>query len=154
MHSLVEALNEKDRKEVIHDLNDLLQLDHDAIEAYDETLLHLDNQEWSETVAMFKRDHERHVRDLSAFVRRLGGAPKEKPHATGPLKKALVAAGSSQGDVGVLKAFRMNEIQVRAKYDRYAAKLEYPGEVSEIIRLNAQDERRHYDWVTDVLGAE
>ena len=153
MHSLVEALRDVDRREVVRDLNDLLQLDHDALQAYEEALLHVESQEWGEVLAGFRRDHERHARDLTAFVRRLGGTPKERPHATGALKKGFVAAGSTRGDGPLLKALRMNEVQARLKYERYAAKLEYPGEVSELIRLNAQDERRHLDWLTDVVGA-
>jgi uncharacterized protein (TIGR02284 family) len=154
MTSLVEQLNDRQRRAVVDDLNDLLQLDFDAVEAYDETLAHLENQEWAETVALFRRDHERHIRDLTAFVRRCGGAPKETPHVTGPFKKALISVGAAGGDVGILRAFRVNEGQVRAKYDKYAARQEYPAEVAEIIRLNAQDERRHYEWVAGVVGNE
>ena len=153
MVSLVEQLNDKERKAVIEDLNDRLQLDHDAVAAYEETISRLESQEHAETVAAFRRDHERHIRDLTAFVKRLGGTPKEKPHVTGILKTVLVTAASKAGgDKAILTAFRVNELQVRAKYDKYAAKQTYPAEVAEIIRLNAQDERRHYEWVAGVVG--
>jgi uncharacterized protein (TIGR02284 family) len=154
MASLVEQLSEKDRKAVIDDLNDLLQLDHDAIGAYETTRAQLEDEELIEVVAAFQRDHERHARDLTAFITRLGGKPKEHPHVTGPAKRALVAAaGKVGGDKAVLTSFRVNELQVRTKYEAYAAKQHYPAEVAELIRMNAQDERRHYDWVTGVLGA-
>lgn len=154
MPSLVEMLTEKERKAIVNDLNDLLQLDLDAIGAYDETMARLESQEHVETVATFKRDHERHARDLAAFVKRLGGVPKERPHLTAPVKKALVKAGGAAGDKGVLASFRVNEMQVRAKYDKYAARQDYPAEVAELIRLNAQDERRHYEWAASVAGQE
>ncbi|HET6405399.1 MAG TPA: DUF2383 domain-containing protein [Candidatus Thermoplasmatota archaeon] len=153
MVSLVEQLNDKERKAVIDDLNDLLQLDMDALGAYEETMAQLTDQEHVETLQMFKRDHERHVKDLTAFVKRMGGTPKERPHVTGALKKGLVAAaGAVAGDKAVLASFRANELQVRTKYEAYAAKQHYPAEVAEIIRMNAQDERRHYDWAREVTG--
>lgn len=42
---------------------------------------------------------------------------------------------------------------MRAKYDKYATKQTYLAEVAELIRMNAQDEHRHYEWVKSVVGA-
>lgn len=154
MVQTLENLSDGDRKSIVKDLNDLLQLDHDAVRAYTETIEKLENEEWAGTIGQFKGDHERHIRDLTAMVRRLGGEPKDKPHATGALKVASIKAGGVMGDKGLLRSFRMNERQVRDKYDRYAGKDEYPVEIKELIQRNAQDEHRHYDWVVGALGGE
>lgn len=151
MAQTLESLSPKERDEIVEDLNDLVQLDHDAIAAYTVTIEKLENEEWAAIVGQFKGDHERHVRELSAIVRRLGGRPAEKPHVTSPFKKGMVRLAVG-GDKMVLRAFRVNELQVRSKYDAYAHREDYPAEVIDLLRQNAQDEHRHYDWVVGILG--
>lgn len=138
--------------EVLDGLNDLLQLDHDAIGAYDIAIDKLENRDQSDQIVGFKLDHERHVDNLTNLITELGGTPKNKPHATGPLKQGLQSLGSLAGDKGVLVAFRTNELQVRTKYDNYASKAVFwPDNVKRVIDENALDEERHYQWVADVL---
>lgn len=138
--------------EILDGLNDLLQLDHDAIGAYEIAIEKLQDRDHADQIAGFKRDHERHVRELNEAITRLGGTPKNEPHATGPLKQALQSLGGLAGDKGVLIAWRTNELQVRTKYDSYAHKaMLWPDDLKRLIDRNALDEERHYDWVTEVL---
>lgn len=137
---------------ILDGLNDLLQLDHDAIQAYDVAIEKLEDRDQADQIAGFRRDHERHVRELNELITRLGGTPKNEPHATGPLKQGLQSLGGLAGDKGVLIAWRANELQVRTKYDNYASKaVLWPDDVKRIIDRNALDEERHYRWVADVL---
>ena len=139
-------------EEVLGGLNDLLQLDHDAIGAYQIAIEKLADPGQAQQIQTFMHDHERHVRDLNRLIQELGGAPRNEPHATGPFKQALQALGSVGGDKGTLMAFRTNELQVRSKYQGYAAKAKaWPAEVREVVDRNALDEERHYRWVTEVL---
>jgi ElaB/YqjD/DUF883 family membrane-anchored ribosome-binding protein len=138
--------------EVLDGLNDLLQLDHDAVGAYDIAIEKLDDRDHADQIAGFRRDHERHIRELNSLIAELGGVPKNEPHATGPFKEALQSLGGLAGDKGVLMAWRTNELQVRTKYDSYASKAMYwPDNVKRIVDQNALDEERHYRWVADVL---
>lgn len=140
--------------EVLDGLNDLLQLDHDAIGAYEIAIEKLDDRDHADQIAGFKRDHERHVRDLNEMIRSLGGTPVNEPHATGPLKQAMQSLGALGGDKGVLIAWRANELQVRAKYDGYASRANaWPAEVKQLVDRNALDEERHYHWVAQALQA-
>jgi rubrerythrin/ElaB/YqjD/DUF883 family membrane-anchored ribosome-binding protein len=139
-------------EEVLDGLNDLLRLDHDAIGAYDVAIERLDDRDFTSQIAGFKRDHEGHIEALNQLITELGGAPENKPHVTGILKKAMQAAGSIGGDKGLLIAWRANEYQVRSKYDAYASKaMHWPDNVKRLIDANALDEERHYHWVADVL---
>jgi Domain of unknown function (DUF2383) len=142
-----------DPAEVIEGLNDLLQLDHDAIGAYEIAVEQLENQEHALQIEGFKRDHERHIRALNDLILELGGSPTNEPHATGPLKQAIQRIGASGGDNGLLAAWRTNELQVMTKYDRYAQKAVFwsPG-VKRLIDEHALDEERHYAWVVDLMG--
>jgi rubrerythrin len=133
-------------------LNDLLQLDHDALQSYELAINELEGTAYRETVRRFRGDHERHVTELTALIRRYGGMPIEMPHPTGVLKLATQGAGAlGGGDTHVLMAFRNNERQARDKYARAAALGEWPADVASTVRVAAADEARHYDWVDTTL---
>lgn len=139
-------------QEVLDGLNDLLQLDHDALAAYDVAIAKLEDRDHADQIAGYRRDHERHVMELNALLQRMGGAPANHPHATGPFKTALQSLGGLAGDKGLLMAFRTNELAVRTKYDAYASKaMLWPPEVKRTIDGAALDEERHYAWVAGVL---
>ncbi len=141
--------------EILEGLNDLLQLDHDAVGAYEIAMEKLQDRDHADMIAGFRRDHERHIRALNELIAELGGTPKNQPHATGPFKLALQSIGALAGDKGALMAFRTNELSVRTKYDAYAAKANaWPTHIKRVIDGCALDEERHYRWVSDVLGKD
>lgn len=141
--------------EILEGLNDLLQLDHDAVGAYEIAMEKLHDRDHADQIAGYRRDHERHIRELNELIAELGGTPVNQPHATGPFKLALQSLGGLAGDRGTLMAFRTNELQVRAKYDAYAAKANaWPTNIKRIIDACALDEERHYRWVSEVLGKD
>ena len=140
--------------EILDGLNDLLQLDHDAVGAYEIAMEKLKDRDHAAQIAGFLRDHERHIRELNELISELGGQPKNHPHLTGPFKLALQSLAGLAGDRGLLTAFRHNELQVRAKYDTYAAKANFwPNNIKRTIDRAALDEERHYRWVSDVMAA-
>jgi rubrerythrin/ElaB/YqjD/DUF883 family membrane-anchored ribosome-binding protein len=141
--------------EILEGLNDLLQLDHDAVGAYEIAMEKLNDRDHADMIAGFRRDHERHIRELNELIAELGGTPRNQPHATGPFKLALQSLGGLAGDRGTLMAFRTNELQVRAKYDSYAARANaWPTHIKRIVDACALDEERHYRWVSEVLGKD
>ncbi len=141
--------------EVIEGLNDLLQLDHDAIGAYEIAIEHLEDRDHAAMIEGFRGDHERHVRALNELIVWLGGAPANEPHATAPLKQAIQRIAAKGGDQAILAAWRANELQVRTKYDRYAQKaIHWPRDAKRLVDENALDEERHYDWIVGVMGDE
>lgn len=141
--------------EILEGLNDLLQLDHDAVGAYEIAMEKLNDRDHADMIAGFRRDHERHIRELNELIADLGGTPVNQPHATGPFKLALQSLGGLAGDRGTLMAFRTNELAVRAKYDAYAAKANaWPTSLKRVIDACALDEERHYRWVSEVLGKD
>lgn len=133
----------------IAELNDLLQLDHDAIQSYTLSMQEVEANAYRETIRRYRGDHERHVEELTALIRKYGGQPLELPHPSALDKLALQAAGAvGGGDTHVLVAFRNNERQARDKYARAAdAAAAWPADVQTVVRTAASDERRHYDWV-------
>ncbi|MBA3657277.1 MAG: ferritin-like domain-containing protein [Gemmatimonadaceae bacterium] len=138
--------------EVVSILNDLLQLDHDALSAYSVAIATLKNAEYRERLRTFRSDHERHVLELSELIKNRGATPINVMHLpTGVFKLALQGAAGLGGDMSVLVSFKANERQVRDKYRRYAF-LAFPEDVSPILNAAAADEEKHYAWVTGTLN--
>jgi hypothetical protein len=139
--------------EVVSGLNDLLQLDHDAIGAYEIAIEQLRNREHALQIEGYKRDHERHIRELNDLILSLGGSPTNEPHATAPLKQGMQKIAAAAGDRALLLAWRANELQVMSKYDGYAQKAVFwPSEAKRLIDRNALDEEKHYQWAVRVVG--
>ena len=137
--------------ELVAELNDLLALDHDAVQAYSMAIGRIGQAEYRETLAGFRGDHQRHIDELTQLIRAHGGVPLEMPHLpTGVFKAAVQALGNVGDDRAVLMAFKTNERQVRDKYRRHADRPHDPG-VSAILRRAAEDEERHYAWVEQVV---
>lgn len=136
---------------IIADLNDLLQLDHDAVEAYTVAIDRLRSERYRETLVQYRNDHKRHIEELSALVRARGGLPVELPHPTGALKLVVQALGSAGNDTTLLLAFKAVEGQARDKYRRFAGESGYPDDVREVIARGTDDETRHYAWVEQTL---
>jgi hypothetical protein len=151
MSDLTTAETQRDLPAMQADLVDLLQLEFDALPTYALAIARLRRPEFRETLRLFRTEHERHVQDLSAEIRRLGGIPLPIPHLpTGLLKLGVQLAGLGGDDRTVLLAFVSNEWQSREKYARYAA-LPYPPDVASLLQRHAQDEARHFAWACSAL---
>lgn len=142
--------------ELVAELNDLLQLDHDAVQAYTLAIRTLDSDVYREALTRFREDHERHIRELEDLVRAHGGTPADVAHVpTGFFKLAVQALGAVGNDRAVFMAFKTNEGQVRDKYRRHAD-APHPPDVDAVLRRGAEDEEIHYAFaarMVEELGA-
>lgn len=140
-----------DTAALLAELNDLLQLDHDAVKAYTLAEAALKNETYKESIRVFKRDHERHIQELTRLVALHGGTPADSPHvSSSPFKLAAQGLGDLGSDTSVLLAFKANERLSRDKYQR-AAEQGYPPEVQAVVQRGAADETTHYTWVQETL---
>jgi hypothetical protein len=141
---------------LIAELNDLLQLDYDAVGAYTLAISALRDRNLRNTLIGFRQDHERHIAELVELIRARDGVPLRMPHfPTGIFKLLVQAAGSAGGLVGgdrtVLLAFVANETQARDKYRRHANAADHPGHIAAILERAARDEETHHRWAWDAL---
>ncbi len=51
-------------------LKDLIELDYDAVEAYDAAVNRLEDQELKEKLNIFKADHEWHIQELTNVLKK------------------------------------------------------------------------------------
>ena len=137
---------------LIGNLNDLLQLDLDAVSAYALAIRELDSATRKAVLRRYQSDHKRHVAALKRLIRAHGGAPLAVSHLpTGPFKLGMQALAAAGDDRAVLLAFKTNERQVRDKYRRAASKRGLPADVARVLKRGARDEERHYRWVEKSL---
>lgn len=133
-------------------LNDLLQLDVDAISAYSLVIRQLESRVRKEAVRRYQSDHRRHVRELKRVIQAHGGQAIAASHMpTGPFKLAMQAMGSAGGDRAVLLAFKTNERQGRDKYRRAASTRGLPKDAARVLKRGSRDEERHYRWAEKQL---
>jgi uncharacterized protein (TIGR02284 family) len=136
---------------IIEQLNELIQLDIDAVHAYQQAIDRIDVPGIAEDLEGFKGDHERHIDELSAAVRRLGGEPPKRTRDfKGYLIEGFTALRSITGTEGALKAMRSNERTTNKKYDE-ALSEPLPPDIAALVRRNRDDERRHLQYIENAL---
>lgn len=129
-------------------LNELIELDYDAIEAYQAAVERLESPANKTALAVFCEDHERHTQKLGVQVSALGGTP-----ATGPdMKKYLtkgkvVIADMVGGDHAILVAMRLNEEVTNKAYEAALKLDDLDVETRGLLEANLADERRHRAWI-------
>lgn len=132
-----------DPKDIVKELNDLVQLDIDAIHAYDAAIKNVDTLSIREALTNFKADHERHVRELSDVVIRFGGTPEKfSPDFKGFLLQGFTAVRSATGTEGALKAMKSNEELTNRTYQKSLG-MGFPTDVTALLQKNYSDEQRH-----------
>lgn len=138
--------------EVTRLLCDLIELDFDAIEAYQAAVDRLDDFMTQQQLRAFMADHERHVRELSEFVSRSGAAPPTKGDFKRILTKGKVVIGQLVGDRGILMAMKSNEDDTNRAYEHAVRRHDLSTELRELLQRNLSDERRHRAWIEDRLS--
>jgi rubrerythrin len=133
--------------EIASDLAQLVQLDIDAVLAYDRALDGIDVPHLAATLASFKLDHQRHVLELSQLMLGMGATPPQaKPDMKGTLLGSVTGLRARFGTEQAIRAMVPNEELTTTTYARTLAK-PFPADVLEIVRRNAADEQRHLSWL-------
>jgi uncharacterized protein (TIGR02284 family) len=133
-------------------LNDLIALDHDAIDAYQSAVDRVQDYMVQQQLRAFMADHERHVRELSDLVRAHGGSPPTGGDFKRVLTKGKVVIGNLMGDRGILMAMKSNEDDTNQAYEQANRRTDLPIDVREVLQRNLSDERRHRAWIEDRLS--
>lgn len=137
-----------DRSALIRKLNDLIELDHDAIVAYRAAIERLESEVYRRRLAQFCEDHERHTQQLGARVEKLGGRPAKGPDAMRLLTKGKVLFADLVGnDHAILFAMRTNEEVTNRRYELAIAMDNLDAVTMRLLKRNLSDERRHRRWL-------
>lgn len=132
-------------------MNDLIQLDIDALRAYEQAITACDIPLIQQQLTSFKGDHERHVTELSALVQARGLEPRNKRDWKGFLIEGFTAI-ASRGDHSALSAMRGNEVLTNRTYQMALEEIGVEElEARALIVKNFADEKRHLAWIKDAL---
>lgn len=137
--------------EMIEWLNDLIQLDVDAVEAYSQVIKHLEYEDLCRRLIRYQDDHKNHIENLSAAIQDLGGTPeKVKPDFKGYLLEVFTFLMSVSGSIGAIEAMKANEVLTNRKYAQAAA-LDWPEEIKKVVLDNYSQEQRHLRFINEVI---
>jgi uncharacterized protein (TIGR02284 family) len=137
---------------VVDLLNNLIELDYDAVEAYKAAIARVESLNDSTQLAVFVQDHQRHIVNLTALVRKRGAEPKDHGDLKQILTKGRVVLSGLIGDKLVLAAMKANEDDTNAAYERALEHPSLPPEVRLTLEQNLADERRHRAWIEGRLA--
>ncbi len=135
------------------ELNQLIYLNFDAIEAYQMAIERLENAEYRQYLEEFKADHARHIDELKELVLWMGNAPAKTADAKRLLTKGKVFLGNLRGDKGILQAMKSNEDQTNSRYEQSLHNLRYSQDMADVLRQHLDDERRHRGWIERTLNS-
>lgn len=128
--------------QLVHKLNDLIQLDFDAIVSYEHAIEHCDDLQVAHDLESFRIDHQRHIYDLSRAIRALDGTPIDVHRDLKGLVLEGITTLRSRSTLGALRAMRTNE-----KLTNYTYRRAWNTAVAPIARVvidqNFADEQRH-----------
>jgi uncharacterized protein (TIGR02284 family) len=134
-------------------LCDLIALDFDAIDAYDQAIQRIKKDDVArQELARFRADHQRHVTDLSPLVRLLAVEPPTKGDFMRFLTQGKVVIASLVGDEAILRAMKSNEDTTNANYEKALATEGLHAETRTVLERNLSDERRHRAWLESRLA--
>lgn len=130
-------------------LEDLIQLDFDAVEAYQAAIDRLEDAECKQKLGDFMADHVRHTENLGTFLRESGREPPQKGDMKKMLTKGKVVIAGLMGDKAILMAMKTNEDDTNNAYDRAVKNENAPARIKDVLRANLADERRHRAWIEE-----
>jgi len=120
----------------------LMQTDYDAVRVFEQALEQVDDPEARDELEQIKVEHQRHLSELAALVRDLGGNPGEiRRDATGVLLEGMTLVRSVAGTLGALRALRTDEKVLVERYEKALAGCPDPA-LSAVAR-HWHDECRH-----------
>lgn len=133
-------------------LRSLVELDFDAVDAYEAAIARLDDVAYRAQLRQFCDDHRRHIAELNPIIQRLGGEPVLEGDIKRILTKGKVVIGGLLGDKAILGAMKTNEDDTNKAYER-AVQHSFDASVMTILQRNLADERRHRAWIEQILAS-
>ncbi len=136
-------------------VKELIEIDYDAVEAYEVAIERLKRSEYKQQLECFKEDHQRHIKELNHLL----NIHNEK-NITGPSGKQWLTKGKVMlsnlvgDDFTILQAMHSNEEDTNVAYERAN---KHEGKWSDgmsIIEKALEDERNHKRWIEKTLAQD
>ena len=128
-------------------LKNLIQLEHDAIAAYDAVIEKLSDSGRAEKVRSFREDHQQHLDALSDLARDHHAYNPDEGSMKSMLTTGKVNMASLSGDGAILKAMSTNETDTVTAYRHALENHEAPEAARGFLEKALADEERHKSWM-------
>lgn len=129
-------------------VKELIELDYTAVDAYQAAIERLDNPTYQVKLMEFKKDHERHITEFSALLRKhKEDVPQKAPLGKDLLSKGKVVIANLLGDNSILQAMISNEMDTNTAYERMNTHEHKWSDAQDIIKQGLEDEKRHKAWL-------
>ena len=139
----------------INAVKELIELEYDALEAYEMALERLESPAFKAKLNEFAADHRRHISDLSNFIRNEDETPPTGPSTVKQwVTKGKVLVADMISDEAILRAMSDNETDTNTAYKRMNERDDISEEVIEVLRRNFEDEKRHKQWLEDTINSQ
>jgi rubrerythrin len=141
-------------KKTMKTIRKMIQLDIDAVHAYEQALVKIDDREIKSQISAFRDDHRRHIDDLSDYLRNHNETvPKMERDLKGFLIEGFTALRSATGTEGALKAMKSNEKITNSQYQDAIDEVELE-DARVLLQKNYEDEKRHLAYIEQVLDSK
>lgn len=132
-------------------LNSLIELEYDAVAAYEVAVEKLQTLAYKEQMREFMSDHQRHIIALKPHAAHLGINVASGPDIKQIVTTGKVLAAQLAGDKAVLYALRSNEEDTNRAYERAIGHEDASPDLLAVLQNGFADERRHRAWITRCL---
>lgn len=139
------------QKDFLSALEQLVRLDYDAIDAYEAAINRLENEYYQDKLEEFKVDHQRHIDEVSEFLRKNNKTPPVGSDIKSLLTQGKVVLAKLLGDETILRAMKSNEIDTNTAYERINSYKAIPQDIKEVLEKGLQDEKKHLAWLEEQL---
>ena len=136
-------------------LQALVEFEYDVIEAYEAAIHRLEDGMYRLELEAFKDDHERHIEELSAILKKRNEKVPTGPSSKQWLTKGKVALANILGDRAILIAMSSNEDDSILAYERMVERMMEVVEwedAKDPLNRGLADERRHKAWLEEVVA--
>lgn len=129
-------------------LKELVELDYDAVEAYETAINRLENTEYKLKLQEFMNDHRRHIQELSDVLKKHNCDIPTGP-STGKqwLAKGKVVLANLVGDKTILSAMLSNEEDTNTAYERMNERTDKWDDAKNALSRGLKDEEVHKEWL-------
>jgi rubrerythrin len=135
-------------------LKDLMELDYDAVEAYDAAIDRLDNAAYIAKLAEFKKDHQRHISEIDDILSDHQIEAPAGPSGKQWLTKGKVILANLIGDEAILKAMISNETDTNTAYQRMNERTDIWVDAREMLKNGLADEQKHKAWLETLVSED
>ncbi len=137
----------------VNAIKDLLELEYDAVETYTTAIKKLQNIENKQMLTNFRADHERHIKELVAWLK----LHKEEVPTSDPSGKSVIAkialelANTFGSDGEILNEIISAENDTNTAYERINDHSDKADDISQVLKHALEDERRHRKSIQEVI---